>query len=56
MAEASVWKHVRTFIEAYGADLFHAKLADFGKCPHDPDAGLRGFSIISTDTSASCIR
>jgi hypothetical protein len=30
MSEASVWKHVRTFIEAYGADLFHAKLLTLG--------------------------
>ncbi len=43
MAEASVWKHVRTFIESYGADLFHAKLLTLGNVRTILDAGIEGF-------------
>ncbi|HUE13448.1 MAG TPA: hypothetical protein VMR25_04735 [Planctomycetaceae bacterium] len=51
MAEASVWKHVRTFIEAYGADLFHAKLLTLGNVRTILDSGIEGFLDYLDDTS-----
>ncbi len=51
MAEASVWKHVRTFIEAYGADLFHAKLLTLGNVRTILDAGIEGFLDYLDDTN-----
>ncbi len=51
MSEASVWKHVRTFIESYGADLFHAKLLTLGNVRTILDAGIEGFLDYLDDTS-----
>jgi hypothetical protein len=51
MAEASVWKHVRTFIESYGADLFHAKLLTLGNVRTILDAGIEGFLDYLDDSS-----
>ena len=51
MAEASVWKHVRTFVETYGADLFHAKLLTLGNVRTILDAGIEGFLDYLDDTS-----
>ena len=51
MAEASVWKHVRTFVEAYGADLFHAKLLTLGNVRTILDAGIEGFLDYLDDSS-----
>jgi len=51
MSEASVWKHVRTFIEAYGADLFHAKLLTLGNVRTILDAGVEGFLDYLDDSS-----
>jgi hypothetical protein len=51
MAEANVWKHVRTFVESYGADLFHAKLLTLGNVRTILDAGIEGFLDYLDDTS-----
>jgi hypothetical protein len=51
MSEASVWKHVRTFIESYGADLFHAKLLTLGNVRTILDAGIEGFLDYLDDSS-----
>lgn len=51
MAEASVWKRVRTFVESYGADLFHAKLLTLGNVRTILDAGIEGFLDYLDDTS-----
>ncbi len=43
MSETSVWKRVRTFIETYGADLFHAKVLTLGNIRTILDAGIEDF-------------
>jgi hypothetical protein len=43
MSETSVWKRVRGFIEAYGADLFHAKVLTLGNIRTILDAGIEDF-------------
>ncbi|HET6325352.1 MAG TPA: hypothetical protein VFG04_11805 [Planctomycetaceae bacterium] len=43
MSETSVWKRVRSFIEAYGADLFHAKVLTLGNIRTILDAGIEDF-------------
>jgi hypothetical protein len=43
IAETAVWKHVRNFVESYGADLFHAKMLTLGNLRTILDAGIEGF-------------
>jgi hypothetical protein len=43
MTEASVWKHVRTFIESYGADLLHAKTLTLGNVRTILEGGVESF-------------
>jgi len=43
MTEGAVWKHVRSFVEAYGADLFHAKMLTLGNIRTILDSGVESF-------------
>jgi hypothetical protein len=43
ISETSVWKRVRSFIESYGADLFHAKVLTLGNIRTILDAGIEDF-------------
>jgi hypothetical protein len=43
MAEASVWKHVRSFVASYGAELFHAKMLTLGNIRTILDGGIESF-------------